>query len=68
MDKVFYGATALNTGLSGWGTSQVTIMPMFSEATAFNADLSDWDTSKVTYMDGISDGASGIAAPNKPQK
>ena len=51
MYKMFYRATIVNQGLSGWDVSNVTDMSqMFYHADAFNQDLNRWDVSSVVDM------------------
>ena len=51
MSKMFYRATIVNQGLSGWDVSNVTDMSkMFYRATIVNQGLSGWDVSNVTDM------------------
>ena len=54
MTGMFYGASAFNGNISGWGVSSVTDMTdMFAEASSFNQLLSSWDVSSVTNMTGM---------------
>jgi surface protein len=49
MGYMFQKATAFNQNISGWDTSNVTLMYfMFDNATAFSQNLSGWNVAKVT--------------------
>lgn len=51
MDRVFKGATSINSNLNSWDTSTITSMEeAFSGASSFNGDISFWDTAAVTNM------------------
>lgn len=48
---IFFGATGVTQGVSGWDTSLATNLQFFAfNATNFNDDVSGWDVSNVTNM------------------
>jgi surface protein len=52
MISMFSDASAFNSDISQWDTSDVNDMSsMFDYAKAFNSDISQWDVSKVSKME-----------------
>ncbi len=64
MAGMFWGASAFNSDISGWDTSNVIYMNyVFCNASTFNQNISDWDTSNVISMYGMFEDASAFNQP-----
>ena len=61
MKDMFRNASALNSNISGWDTSNVTSMRyMFLNASVFNQGIGSWNTSSVTDIGGMFQNASAF--------
>ncbi len=61
LNGMFYEAQKFNQDISGWDTSNITIMSgTFYLAKKFNQDISNWDTSKVRDMTDMFFGAENM--------
>ena len=50
MKEMFKSSSKFNEDISGWDTSNVTLMHFMFAGTSFNQDIGGWDVSKVTNM------------------
>ena len=53
MKELFKNCSEFNEDISGWDTSNATLMHYMFAGTSFNQDIGGWDVSNVTNMDSI---------------